>query len=621
MCGIVGSVDLRSDHRSDREILTRMANVITHRGPDTAGYYLDDNVALGARRLSIVDLAGGNQPMYNEDRSIVLVCNGEIFNYPALRDRLVRRGHVFRTHCDIEVLVHLYEEYGPDLLNEINGQFAFALYDTRRQRLLLARDHFGINPLYYTVVDGLCLFASEIKALLQHPQVPRVLDLTGLDQILTFPGLVSPRTMFKNIHSLPSGHMILIEDGALKQQEYWDLDYPLAGELPYDQPEQHYATRLYELLSESVNARLQADVPVGLYLSGGLDSSIIAAVTRTLRPDTPLHSFSVDFVDRSLSESRYQTLMARQIGALPHSISFGWQDVAERLATMIYHCECPVYETYNTCSLALSASVHQAGMRVVLSGEGADELFAGYIGYRLDQTRRQQPDTYDLDTILEAELRESLWGDPTLFYEADYYALSAVKQALYAPDVSDAYHDFACTNEPLVNKERLKGRHPLHQRSYLDFKLRLADHLISEHGDKMALASSVEARYPFLDINIVDFARTIPPDLKLHQFVEKYILKQSVRDLVPREIIEREKFGWRAPGSVQLLKQNIEWVKDLLAPDHIRQQGLFNPKTVQRLIDQYAQPGFKLNVPFERDLLMIVLTTSLLIDQFQLTRG
>ncbi len=617
MCGIVGFIDTLNQGRIDRHLVPLMADVITHRGPDSAGYYLDDQVALGARRLSIVDLAGGDQPIYNEDRSIVLVCNGEIFNYPALRESMEARGHVFRTNCDIEVLVHLYEEYGPQLLAMINGQFAFALYDTRARRLFLARDHFGINPLYYAVVDGMCVFGSEVKALLQHPLVPRRLDLTGLDQVLTFPGVISPRTMFKGISSLPSGHSLLIEDGRIIVEEYWDLDYPLAGELAYES-EEYYRAGLRERVFAAVEARLQADVPVGLYVSGGLDSSIVAGVARQLRPEMPFHSYSVDFSERALSEASYQAMVAQRIGSQHHSVMFGWTDVTERLPQMIYHCESAVYETYNTCSMALSQSVHRRGGRVVLSGEGADELFAGYIGYRLDQLRTRS-DEQNWETALEDELREQLWGDSAIFYEAEYYALATLKNALYAPAVSAAYNEFACTNFPLVNHARIAGRHPIHQRSYLDFKLRLADHLISEHGDKMALASSVEARYPFLDVNVVDFARMIPPHLKLNQLVEKYILKHTFADLVPAEIIGREKFGWRAPGSVQLMKHSREWFNDLIAPERLKRQGIFNPETVQRIIVQYGQPGFKLNVPYERDLLMIVLTTGLLIDQFQLS--
>jgi asparagine synthase (glutamine-hydrolysing) len=285
---------------------------------------------------------------------------------------------------------------------------------------------------------------------------------------------------------------------------------------------------------------------------------------------------------------------------------------------MIYHCEVPVKETFNTCSLALSESAKRAGITVVLAGEGADELFAGYLGYRFDQFGRRGATATDYEALLEEELRERLWGDRDLFYEVDQLALRDVKGALYSPRVNEDFDDFECLNFQLVGKARLKGRHFIHQRSYLDFKLRLSDHLLSEHGDRMALANSVEARYPFLDIDLVEFAREIPPDLKLNGFTEKYVLKKVAEGLVPPEIINREKFGFRAPGSPYLLQQNVEWINDLLSYERIKRQGYFSPETVERLKEQYTRPGATLNPHLESDLLMIVLSFGILLDAFAL---
>ena len=229
MCGLVGFIDTRGERKPDHELLRRMTDLLIHRGPDSAGYFMEDHLALGFRRLSIIDLEGGNQPLFNEDGSIVLVCNGEIFNYLELRKMLVQKGHSFRTRTDVEVLLHLYEEHGIDFLNKINGQFAFVIYDRNERKLFLARDHFGINPLYYAIVNGVFIFASEIKAILEHPQVEREVDLTGLDQTLSFPGLISPRTMFKGIQSLKSGHYIVVQNEQVSVREYWDLDYPPVG--------------------------------------------------------------------------------------------------------------------------------------------------------------------------------------------------------------------------------------------------------------------------------------------------------------------------------------------------------------------------------------------------------
>lgn len=618
MCGVVGFTDMRGERRPDRELLVRMTDKLVHRGPDSAGYFVDHCVALGFRRLSIIDLESGDQPIYNEDGSVVLLCNGEIFNYRELKKVLIEKGHSFRTNSDVEVLLHLYEENGLDFLDKINGQFAFVIYDRKQRRLFLARDHFGINPLYYSIIDGLFIFASEIKAILEHPQAPREVDLTGLDQTLSFPGLVSPRTMFKGIHSLKSGHYIVVENGAVSVKEYWDLDYPPLGAASPSKSEDEYVEELKELLTRSVRYRLQSDVPVGFYLSGGLDSSLIGALINQVAPDTRRHSFSIGFTDLDISETKHQRLMAQFTRSIHNEIIFDWSEIVERLSQMIYHCECPVRESYNTCSMALSAAARNAGVKVVLTGEGADELFAGYVGYRFDSFRERESKSYDLETALEDELREKLWGDRDFFYEKDHRAGREVKQTLYSARVNELYPEFDCFNHGLINKERLRGRHPLHQRSYLDFRLRLSDHLISDHGDRMTLANSVEGRYPFLDIDLVEFSTRIPPELKLQNYIEKYILKRVAGDLLPREIVKREKFGFHAPGSSYLLQHGIEWINDMVSHDRIKRQGYFNPDVIDRLRAEYMQSGFKLNLPFEDDLLIIVLTFGIFLDTFNL---
>ena len=618
MCGLTGFFDSTHGRPADRDLLVRMTTTLVHRGPDSEGYFTEGPIGLGFRRLAIIDLASGDQPLYNEDESIVLLCNGEIYNYIALRKELEQKGHVFRSASDVEVLLHLYEEEGIGFLNRLNGQFAFAIYDRKKKLLFLARDQVGINPLYYTVAGGVFIFASEIKAILEHPLVEREVDLTGLDQTFSFPGLVSPRTMFKGIHSLKSGHYLLVQNGDVQVREYWDLDYPRDGEIAYDRPESYYVERLDELLTRSVNYRLQADVPVGFYLSGGLDSSMIAALINKVSPGSHRHSFSIDFNDRHISESKYQQLMARYVDSVHHQITFDWPEINDRLAEMIYHCECPVKETYNTCSMALSAAARSNDITVVLTGEGADELFAGYVGYRFDQYGIRDSGKYDLETMLEEELRERLWGDKNLFYEIDQHAFREIKRALYSTRLNEQFGQFDCLNAGLVNKERLKDRHYLHQRSYLDFKLRLSDHLITDHGDKMALANSVEARYPFLDIDVVEFSKEIPPHIKLNSLTEKYVLKKVAEGLVPPDIINREKFGFHAPGSPFLLQQNSEWIQDLLSYERIKRQGYFNPDTIELLKQQYSREGFRLNLPFESDLLIIVLAFGIFLDRFQL---
>lgn len=618
MCGFAGFIALDGELRTDQNILSRMTNRLLHRGPDSSGYYVAEGVGLGFRRLSIIDLETGDQPIYNEDGTVVLMCNGEIYNFRELAHELEQKGHQFRTKSDVEVLVHLYEEDGPGFVEKLNGQFAFVIYDAKEKRLLLARDHFGVNPLYYTVTGGLLIFASEIKAILEHPLAPKEVDLTGLDQTLSFPGLVSPRTMFKGIEALKSGHFLEVKNSTISVREYWDLDYPRDGDLSYEHDESFYVERLSELLEQSVRYRLQADVPVGFYLSGGLDSSLIAAMIKHVSPKTKRHSFSIGFNDKGMCEAPYQRIMAQHTGSVHHEIIFDWPEIAERLSTMLYHAECPVKESYNTCSMALSEAARQSGITVILTGEGADELFAGYVGYRFDRFRTRDERGNGLEAILEGEIRERLWGDKDLFYEKDHYAFRDIKSALYAECLSDQLPDFDCVNFDLVNKDKLRGRHFVHQRSYLDLKLRLSDHLITDHGDKMALANSVEGRYPFLDIELVEFSRQIPPDLKLNNYTEKYILRKIAERFVPPEIIKREKFGFHAPGSPYLLRQNIEWINDTLSFERIKRQGYFNPHIVEKLKEQYSQDGFKLSLPFEDDLLIVVLTFGMFLDLFNL---
>jgi asparagine synthase (glutamine-hydrolysing) len=353
-------------------------------------------------------------------------------------------------------------------------------------------------------------------------------------------------------------------------------------------------------------------------LSGGLDSSLIAAMIRRVSPDIQRHSFSISFSDERLCEAKYQRLMSDSVASIHHEIPFNEADIALRLRDVIYHSESPLKETYNTASLALSHETRKNGVTVVLNGEGSDELFAGYVGYRFDKRRPEGNKNHDLETLLGDELRERLWGDQDLYYEKDEHEFREIKQALYAPDISDCLSEFECSNFPVINKERLRGRHPLHKRSYLDFKLRLAGHLIADHGDRMTMANSIEARYPFLDINLVEFCRGIPPDLKLNGFTEKYILKKAAENLIPNQIIDREKFGFVAPGSPSLLQQKIEWVHDLLSYDRIKRQGYFNPDTVEFLKSKYSQKGFRLNLTLEDDLLIVVLTFGLFLELFNL---
>ncbi|MCA1581191.1 MAG: asparagine synthase (glutamine-hydrolyzing) [Acidobacteria bacterium] len=616
MCGICGIVNVRGPGEIDEGVLAQMTERLIHRGPDNAGFFVDDRVGFGVRRLSIIDLACGNQPMSNEDESIHLVCNGEIFNYLDLRDDLAGRGHRFRSRSDVEVLVHLYEDVGSSLLNMLNGQFALAIFDQRKQTVLLARDQFGVIPLFFTIVGDTLLFASEIKSLLVHPLVDRRVDLTGLDQVLSLPGLVSPRTMFQGIRSLPPGHLLEVRNGVVRTAEYWDVPYPKESEAIYLRSESEDLAELEERLLSSVRRRLQADVPAGAYLSGGLDSSLVTSMIRAVSPEEKT-TFSVVFNDAYFAERDYQSVMVEELKFPHREIDFGVADVADSLSNVIWHCECPLKETYNAATHALSAAAQSEGVRVVLTGEGADELFAGYTSYRFDAFRRQQQDG-GAGASEETILRETLWGDPGFHYEAHQSALRAVKRSLFSEQVAARYADFDFIRFGVVDPGKIAGLHPIHKRSYVDLKVRLADHLLGDAGDRMLLAHSVEGRFPFLDLGVLDSVARMPPDLKLRGFQEKYALRQIASRYLPPVIAQREKFPFASPGSPQLLRLKTEWVEDLLSNDTIARQGYFNAAEVGRLRKQYADPDFMLNIPYETDLLLIVLTFGLFLRLFEM---
>lgn len=614
MCGIAGIFELKAERAADAAIVRAMTETLAHRGPDGGGFYAHRNVAFGFRRLALNDPARGDQPLANEDGSIVTMCNGEIYNYPELKERLRQRGHHLKTTCDSEVLPHLYEEYGEALVDHLDGQFAFVVYDRNKNQLLLGRDHFGIHPLFYATVGESFLFASEIKAILSHPQMKREVNLTGLDQILCFPGLVSPTTMFRGVHSLPSGHRLLVSERGVTESEFWDLDYPLVADAGDAGDEEHYIQGVAERLAHATRVRAVADADVGIYISGGLDSAIVAGVCAQ-DAGAPRQSFSIMFPNDEMDEARHQRRVVKHARTSHHEVAFQTGDVMGRLAEAIYHAECPLKETYNTACLALAESARRGGVKAVLTGQGADELFAGYVGYKFDKFKGSDGDDIDPD---ERRLRQSLWGDARIPYEGNYAELARLKRQLYSPALSARMEDFDAFNALPINRARLAGRHPAHQRSYLDFKLRLADHLLSDHGDRMAMAYGIEMRHPFLDRALVDFARHIPPDLNLKNFEEKYILRRAAAKFVPPQIATREKFGWFAPGTPSLLQSGDERIAQLLSAERIGRDGYFNVEMVERLKRQYAVPGFRLNHPFEADLLAIILTFNLFLEVFEM---
>ncbi len=618
MCGITGVYYFDSCRVVENCHLEAMINKILYRGPDECKYYINKNFGCAFSRLSIIDLENGTQPMFNIDRSIISICNGEIFNYKELKQELSQKGHHFSTDSDMELIIPLYLEYGLDFFNKINGQFALMVFDKNNDHIILARDHFGICPLYYTITDRTLIFASEIKAILEHPLVKSELDLIGLDQVFTFPGLISPRTMFKNINSMQSGHFLQVNSSFdIKIIKYWDYNFSKKTENIPDRTEDSYIEELDELFTRAVALRLRADVSVGAYLSGGLDSSLVLANMRLLLGnDAKIMCISADFDSKYESEGKYQKYMAEHFDAILHTCLIGTQEISSTLQKVIYHSECPVKETFNVASFLLSSLASKNGLKVVLAGQGADELFGGYVGYLFDLFGPSLRNDMD---ISEQNIQSSLWGEKNFVYEKKYHAFENIKRELYSEKINTIYNQISCITHPIIEQDCVESRSPLARRSYIDLKLRLADHLLSDHGDRMAMANAVEVRYPFLDINVVNFAMKLPDKFKVNAKKRKYIVNKLAKKYLPDLIINREKQGFSAPGSPDLLRNNIEYINDILSYNKIKSQGYFNPSTIESLKLKYISPNYRIKVPFESDLMITVLTMGIFLDLFKIS--
>ncbi len=617
MCGICGFMN-RLGKNENEYIIGKMLSKIAHRGPDGEGTFAKDELAMGNTRLSLVGLDNGKQPIWNENQTLCLVCNGEIFNYKELRKKMRGKGHCFQTDVDVEVILHLYEEYGMDFLNQLNGQFAFVIYDSEKEYLFCVRDHVGIAPFFYTTNGNTFLFASEIKAILEYPGVERKINLEGMDQFFTFPGMISPCTIFEGIKSLEAGtYLVYRLTGELEKHTYWDLKYPKIGDLCYDQDEEYYVETLNELLEQAVSLRLQADVPVGVYVSGGLDSSLIACKIQKLRKSRDMKSFSVEFDQQDISEQKFQSLVVNLIQSEHHRKTVHSDDIERYLERAVYYSESPLKETYNTASYILSRMVKENNVKAVLTGEGADELFAGYVGYKFDQYRMMNQSRQEVSAE-EARYRQKLWDDKDFFYEKTYSEYEDTKRKLYAPRITEQFAQFNCMNHSIVNHEAIRDIDIVHKRSYIDLKVRLADHLLSDHGDRMVYANGVEARYPYLDQNLLNFVTQIPPYLKLYGFNEKYILKRIAQNCVPDEIVQRPKFSFVAPGSASLLREHKDYITDILSYDRIKRHGYFNPDFIELLKKEYLKEDYKQNPTYDNDLLISVLTFELLLNCFSI---
>ena len=620
MCGIAGFYQLFNQQAEPQRILEQMIYPVTHRGPDGFGFFTDKNVGLAHARLSIVDLEGGWQPITNEDNTLWIIFNGEIFNYPELRQRLVSLGHIFSTQSDTEVILHLYEEKGVGCLADLNGQFAIAIYDTKKQSLFLARDRMGIRPLFYTNHNGSFYFASEIKSLFSaSSSIPREIDPRIMSEIFTFWCPAEEETIFTGVKQLLPGHYIEITtSGVAAPQSYWAL--PFSPDEPGILSEQEYAEGLKELLIDSVRLRLRADVPVGAYLSGGLDSSAITSIIKNYT-NNPLKTFSVTFRDEIYDESQEQKSMVTYLGTDHHQITCSYKDIATDFPKVIWHTETPILRTAPVPLFQLSKLVRQNNYKVVLTGEGADEILGGYDIFKEAKIRafiQSQP---------HSELRPQL-----LKRLYPYLALSPTRSAEYAQkffatnaEINDPFfahrprwktaagtHLFF-TDEILERassgarglsylEDSLEGLDFFNRAQYIECKVLMANYLLSSQGDRMAMANSVEGRFPFLDHRVVEYAGRIPTKYKMKVLNEKNILKQAMSDILPDSILHRKKQPYMAPDIHSFFGDTEpDYLDYYLSEGLLKEAGLFKYKNVEKLIKKCrkkTRQGFKENMAF-----------------------
>ncbi len=592
MCGIAGILQLDRTQAAPPEVLERMLLSIFHRGPDEDGRLVDGELAMGMRRLSIIDLADGQQPIFDESGRYAVVFNGEIYNYRELRQELLSRGHTLRTHSDTEVIVHLYEELGPKCLEQLRGMFGIAVWDSRERTLFIARDRMGIKPLYYTCKNQSLIFGSEIKALLEHPAVLATLDLRGLANYLSLKYVPAPGTLFEGIQSLPPGHYLMVKDGGVTIQRYWDVSYAKPSKA---KSEVEYIEEATELLRESVRLRLRSDVPFGAFLSGGVDSSTIVALMAEQMSE-PVKTFSVGFGDGD--ELPYAKLVADRFGCDHHTLHITAADFIDHAESVLWHMDQPIADQA-TVATHMVARLARQHVKMVLTGEGGDELFAGYARYAGE---RFSPWTRWLPSWAGGLLRAGVRQLPgmrrgkialqalTIGNEAQRFSNwfpmfnDETKQQVLTESMRDYRQGAAAVFQQQL--DQCDAREPLDRMLYVDSKLWLPDFLLLR-GDKLTMANSLEARIPLLDHKLVEFAGRLPTHYKLHKGDRKYLLKRVAERMIPSEIIHRKKQGFPIPIDRWLRNEARPLMRDMLSGDSLRSRGLFNPEYVERLMLQH----------------------------------
>ena len=606
MCGIAGMIDLVGQRPVPEGSIQRMSRALLHRGPDEEGFLIRPGLALASRRLSIVGLADGQQPIFNEDRNVSVVFNGELFDYVERRDELRALGHRFVTHADTEIIPHLWEDQGEKMWEGLRGQFAIALWDDRRRQLQLGRDRFGIAPLFWTRQNDWLLFASEIKGLLASGMVPIRPDRRGLDHVFTFSAVPGPRTCFEGIQLLTPGHFLHIApangNGAnpvVDDRAFWQMDFPDSGSEEWGEDPKRLVDEFENLLLQAVSERLRADVPVGAYLSGGVDSSMIVALACHLKGPA-INTYTVRVHEPELDELDAATLFARHIGAKPPIVlDFRDEDALATYPKLITAAEAPVIDTACAALLQLSGRVHSNGQKVVLTGEGADEWLVGYPWYKAAKLLGY------LDVIpglgmghaaRNAYLRmnkvphfphswrrevENAVGGPNAWIDA-YGMLAISKLRFYSDSMHDAIGQTNPWTELDFPLERARRWAPLHRGVWIAARVLLAGHLLQAKGDRVAMHSSVEVRYPFLDEDVFDFLAKLHPRWRLRGFKDKHLLRLLAERWVPKSVARRHKVIFRAPLDSFHMEPEPPFVAQLLSEESLRKTGYFDPAAVAR---------------------------------------
>lgn len=617
MCGIAGIVALAEGAApTSLEQLRRMASAIEHRGPDEFGVYRDARAGLAHARLSIIDLTTGQQPLANEDESIFIVFNGEIFNYVELRAELEALGHRMRTRSDTEVIVHAYEAWGDDAFTRFNGQWAVALWDATRRRLVLSRDRLGVRPLYLCEHDGKLFFASEVKAIFAaDPTIPRAFDPLGLEQTFTFWSVVPPRTVFAGVSELRPGFVRTYEAGAMREHAYFRPRFPEHDERLFHGSVEDAAAAVRSALEEATRLRMvRADVPVGSYLSGGLDSSLVAALAREAA-GARFRTFSLRFEDAEYDETEFQRVMVERLESEHVSVVCKRSDIARVFPDVVTHTERPILRTAPAPLFLLSKLVHDSGIKVVLTGEGADEVFAGYDLFREGKVRRfwaRQPESTARPRLLERLypylarspvaqqaiarqfFRRGLEGHraPGFAHGTRWQTTGALKR-LFSDAQRAGVGGRDVVRELLDELPPELGRwSPLAQDQWIEITTLLTGYLLCSQGDRMLMANSVEGRFPFLDPNVVALASSLPDEHKLRVLDEKHVLKRAARGLVPEAILSRKKQPYRAPDALCFAGEGRpEWIAEVLAPKAIEDAGVFAPERAKQLWDKCVTRG------------------------------